>query len=91
MENEIKLSAIHRLRSVAGHVNSVDRRVAADKYCVDVIKQIQAVQAALTKVSELVLSGHLHACVTTAIRGDDASERERVLNEIMDVYKLAGK
>jgi len=91
MDNDSTQTIIHRLRSVAGHVKSVERMVSDDKYCVDVIKQIQAVQAALTKVSELVLSGHLHACVTTAIRGDDASERERVLNEIMDVYKLAGK
>ncbi len=91
MDNDSTQTIIHRLRSVAGHVKSVERMVADDKYCVDVIKQIQAVQAALAKVSELVLSGHLHVCVTTAIRGDDASERERVLNEIMDVYKLAGK
>ena len=91
MDNDSTQTIIHRLRSVAGHVKSVERMVADDKYCVDVIKQIQAVQAALAKVSELVLSGHLLACVTTAIRGDDASERERVLNEIMDVYKLAGK
>ncbi len=91
MDNDSTQTIIHRLRSVAGHVKSVERMVADDKYCVDVIKQIQAVQAALAKVSEIVLSGHLHACVTTAIRGDDASERERVLNEIMDVYKLAGK
>jgi DNA-binding FrmR family transcriptional regulator len=65
--------------------------VADDQYCIDVIKQIQAVQAALAKVGELVLDGHLHSCVTTAIRGEDLSERERVLREILDVYQVAGK
>ena len=82
---------MHRLRSIAGHVNSIERMVADDQYCIDVIKQIQAVQAALAKVGELVLDGHLHSCVTAAIRGEDPSERERVLREILDVYQVAGK
>ena len=82
---------MHRLRSIAGHVNSIERMVVDDQYCIDVIKQIQAVQAALAKVGELVLGGHLHSCVTAAIRGEDPSERERVLKEILDIYQVAGK
>ncbi len=91
METESKETTVHRLRSIGGHVNSIERMVADDQYCIDVIKQIQAVQAALAKVGELVLDGHLHSCVTTAIRGEDPSERERVLNEILDIYQVAGK
>jgi DNA-binding FrmR family transcriptional regulator len=91
METESKETTVHRLRSIGGHVNSIERMVADDQYCIDVIKQIQAVQAALAKVGELVLDGHLHSCVTTAIRGEDPSERERVLREILDVYQVAGK
>lgn len=91
MKTETKVSAIHRLRSVAGHVNSVERMVSDGKYCIDVIKQIQAIQAALSKVSEIVLDGHLDSCVTTAIRGGDPDERERVLKEILGVYRLTAK
>ena len=51
--------------------------VDEDQYCIDVIKQIQAVQAALDKVKTIILDEHLHTCVSAAIRGDDADERER--------------
>ncbi|MFQ5408983.1 MAG: metal-sensitive transcriptional regulator [Anaerolineales bacterium] len=89
MDIAAKESTLHRLRSIAGHVRSIERMVADDEYCIDVIKQVQAVQAALAKVSTMVLDGHLNTCVTTAIRGDDVDERQRVLSEIVDVYRVS--
>ncbi len=65
--------------------------VGEDAYCIDVIQQIQAVQAALNKVSALILDSHLHSCVTTAIRGDDPAERERVLEEVTSVFEMSSK
>ena len=80
-----------RLKSIAGHVKGIERMVSEDAYCVDVIKQMQAVQAALNKVSVEILDGHLHSCLSTAMRGEDADERERVLNEIADVFAMSTK
>lgn len=65
--------------------------VEDDVYCIDVIQQIQAVQSALNKVSGLILDSHLHSCVTTAIQGDDPSERERVLEEVTSVFEMRSK
>jgi DNA-binding FrmR family transcriptional regulator len=65
--------------------------VDEEAYCIDVIRQIQAVQAALNKVAKIVLEDHLHSCVITAVRGEDPDERERVLQEILDVYEAATK
>jgi DNA-binding FrmR family transcriptional regulator len=65
--------------------------VEKDAYCIDVIRQVQAVQAALGKVSTKILDDHLHSCVITAIRGDEPDERERVLKEIAEVYEMASK
>lgn len=90
MNIETRDKTVHRLRSISGHVNSIERMVTEDQYCVDIIKQVQAVQAALSKVSTLVLDGHLHSCVAKAISGDEADERERILSEIVDVFKVAG-
>jgi CsoR family transcriptional regulator, copper-sensing transcriptional repressor len=42
-------------------------------------------------VNALVLDRHLHTCITTAIRGDDPQERERVIDEIMEVFNAKGK
>jgi len=60
-------------------------------YCIEVIQQIQAVQAALNKTSAMILEKHLNSCVTTAIRGDNPDERERVLKEITEVFDAATK
>jgi DNA-binding FrmR family transcriptional regulator len=82
---------LKRLKTVEGHLRGVIRMMEEDAYCIDVIRQIQAVQAALNKVSAGILEDHLSSCVTTAIRGENAAERERVLKEITDVYEAATK
>jgi len=82
---------LKRLRIVAGHLNGVIRMVEEDAYCIDVMRQIQAVESALNKVSGQILEGHLNSCVITAIRGEDPAERERVLKEVLEVYEAATK
>ncbi len=84
-------SALKRLRNVEGHIRGIERMVENEEYCIDVIRQIQAVQAALNKVSTIILTEHLHSCLITAVRGEDPDERERVLKEIVDVFETATK
>jgi DNA-binding FrmR family transcriptional regulator len=80
---------LQRLKTVEGHLRGIQRMVEKDAYCIDVIGQIHAVQAALNKVSSQILEGHLHSCLITAVRGDDPAERERVLTEITSVFEAA--
>jgi len=82
---------LNRLKSVEGHVRGIERMVDENAYCIEVINQVLAVQRALDKVNGLILERHLQTCVTTAIRGDDAGERERVISEIMNVFETTGK
>lgn len=82
---------LRRLKSIEGHVRGVTRMVENDAYCIDMLRQIQAIQAALNKVSTRVLDDHIHSCLITAVRGEDQQERERVLKEIMEVYEMATK
>ena len=91
MNTQAQQDAVQRIASAAGHLRGIERMVADDAYCIDVIKQIQAVQAALNKVSTLLLDNHLRTCVTTAIQGDDADERERMLQEITSVFAVGKK
>jgi DNA-binding FrmR family transcriptional regulator len=88
MKNE---ETLKRLKIVEGHLHGVIRMMEDDAYCIDIIHQIQAVQAALNKVSAGILENHLGSCVTTAIRGEDPAERERVLKEITEVFETATK
>jgi DNA-binding FrmR family transcriptional regulator len=82
---------LKRLKSAEGHLRGVIRMVEEGVYCIDVIRQIQAVQAALNKINTTILEEHLNSCVITAIRGEDPNDRERVLSEIADVYEMATK
>jgi DNA-binding FrmR family transcriptional regulator len=91
MNNDETPKIVNRLKSIEGHVRGVEKMVEDGAYCIDIVNQISAIQAALQKVSHQVLDRHLHTCVTTAIRGDDAGERERVLSEIMQVFEKKGK
>ena len=88
MEND---NAIRRLKTVEGHLRGVIRMVEEDAYCIDVIRQIQAVDAALNKVSTQILENHLNSCVITAIQGNDKKERQRVLKEITEVFEMSAK
>ncbi len=82
---------LKRLRNIEGHIRGIQKMVENDAYCIDLLRQIQAVQAALNKVSTNVLNDHLHSCLITAVRGEDPDERERVLKEITEVYEMANK
>lgn len=82
-------SSLRRLKTAEGHLRGIQRMVEEEAYCIDVIRQIQAVQAALNKVSTQILEEHMHSCMTTAIRGENPDERERVLKEIIDVFAAA--
>lgn len=84
-------SSVLRLKTIEGHIRGITRMIENEEYCIDVIRQIQAVQAALNKVTTQILDEHLNSCVITAIRGDDPKERERVLKEIAEIYEHAGK
>jgi CsoR family transcriptional regulator, copper-sensing transcriptional repressor len=91
MDEAHKKAIKQRLASSAGHIHGIARMVEDEAYCIDVITQIQAVQAALNKVSALLLDNHLRTCVTTAIQGDDPQERERMLQEVTSVFEMTGK
>lgn len=91
MDSQTKKDVKTRLATVEGHVRGIERMVDQDAYCVDIIKQILAVQRALDKVNSIVLDGHLRTCVTTAIRGEDPAERERVLSELTSVFETSKK
>jgi CsoR family transcriptional regulator, copper-sensing transcriptional repressor len=68
-----------RLRRIEGQVRGVQRMVAEDRYCIDVLTQVAAIQAALDKVALGLLDGHAHTCVV----GAEADERDERTGEMM--------
>lgn len=76
-----------RVKTAIGHMKGIEKMIDEDKYCIDIINQISAVQSSLKKISDQLLEDHLNSCVKGAIkRGDD----EQVLEELMEVFKHKG-
>lgn len=84
-------NTLKRLKTIEGHLRGIIRMVEEDAYCIDIIRQIQAVEAALSKVSTQILDAHLNSCVITAVQGEDPAERQRVLKEILEVFEMSAK
>ncbi len=85
------LDNLKRLKTIEGHIRGVQRMIEDDAYCIDIIRQINAIQSALNKVSIRILDNHLNSCLISAVRGDNHVEQERVLQEIVDVFEAATK
>jgi DNA-binding FrmR family transcriptional regulator len=64
--------------------------VENEKYCVDILLQISAAQAALGQVSKIVLGQHIETCVAHAMMGDDPVERKQKISELMEVFSRYG-
>ena len=85
MDQETKQRALTRLRRIEGQIQGVQRMVEEDKYCVDIMLQISAVQGALTQVQKLLLGRHVESCVSDALRSGSRRERDRKIQELLEV------
>lgn len=85
LDHEVRQTALKRLKSVKGHLEGIVRMLEDEtSYCVDVLKQIKAVEGALERIGEMVLQSHLkHHVVTAHDRGD----ADKIVVELMDVLK----
>jgi DNA-binding FrmR family transcriptional regulator len=79
---------LSRLKSIEGHIKGIIKMVEEERYCIDLLKQLSAVQAALDKVNAKVLEGHMKTCVSDAIRDNSGEE---VINELMETLKYMRK
>lgn len=79
-----------RLRRIEGQVQGLQRMIAADAYCVDILLQISAVQGALGQVQKLLLGHHIESCVADAMRSGSRGERQRKVDELLDVFSRFG-
>lgn len=89
MEIKTKKECLNRINYLNGHLEGVKKMIEKDEYCVDIIHQNLGVIAALHKVNEKILAGHLETCVSRAVKSNNDSERKRVFKELIDVYKFS--
>ncbi|MGZ6021412.1 MAG: metal-sensitive transcriptional regulator [Rhizomicrobium sp.] len=80
-----------RLSRIEGQVRGVARMVEEDRYCIDILIQMQAIKSALKRVEERVLKDHAAHCVAHAIQSGDANDQTRKFSELVDLFSRYGK
>lgn len=88
MNKDIKKNAKRRLAIIAGQVRGIEEMVEGEKYCVDIITQIDAVREALSSVGDLMLENHLKTHVIHQMKHGSG---KKAVSEILKIYKLKAK
>ena len=89
MERNNRPKLLNRLRRIEGQVRGVARMLEEDRYCIDVLTQLQAIRAALTRVETEMLKDHLDHCIETAIVSGDATEQRKKAGELIELLERA--
>lgn len=79
-----KEEALTRIRTVIGHAKGIEKMIEDERYCIDTLKQIAAVQSSLTKLSHLLTKDHMRVCVSEAIRDGSGDEK---IDELIGALK----
>ena len=91
MRSDIKPKLLNRLSRVEGQVRGIVRMVEDDRYCIDILTQLQAVRAALSRVETEMLKDHLGHCIEGAIVSGDKDEQRRKASEIIELLERAAR
>jgi DNA-binding FrmR family transcriptional regulator len=91
MGKDDKTATLKRLRRIEGQVRGIARMVEVDRYCIDIVTQIAAAQAALRRAEEEILRDHVAHCVEHAIASGDKADQRKKIAELMDVMGRAGR
>lgn len=78
---------LNRLKRVEGQVRGIAKMVEEDRYCIDILNQMQAVKAALAKVESGILKDHAACCVAQAIKSGDVEDQRRKFTELVDLFE----
>ena len=91
MQDCSKDALLKRLKRIEGQVRGISKMVDENRYCIDVITQISAVQAALRRVEEVVLKDHVGHCVEHAIASGNKAEQRKKIAELMEVLARSNR
>ncbi len=91
MKRDNKAKLLNRLSRIEGQVRGVSRMVDDDRYCIDILTQLRAARAALSRVETELLRDHLGHCIEAAITGGDAEEQRRKAGELIDLLERTGR
>lgn len=87
MNRDVSTKALKNLNRVEGQIRGIGKMVEEDRYCIDVVTQIEAARAALARIESDLLRQHLGHCVHRAMNSKNTAEQERVIEELVGVFR----
>ena len=87
MEKTTHKETLNRLSRIAGQVQGIKRMVEEEKYCIDIITQVQAARSALRSVELKILEKHMHHCVSNALETGSQKDADEKMEELLRVMK----
>jgi DNA-binding FrmR family transcriptional regulator len=91
MKRDNKAALTNRLNRIEGQVRGIARMIDEDRYCIDVLTQLQAIRAALARVETEMLNDHLGHCIEAAISGGDADDQRRKASELIQLLQRSAR
>jgi len=91
MKLAFKKQILNRINYLKGHLEGVRKMIEKDAYCIDIIKQNEAVVAAIKKVNEMNLESHFNTCVAEAIKSKNKKEQKKKIKELLEIFKNSNK
>ena len=89
MEAATKETCLKRLNRAEGQIRGIAKMIEEDRYCIEVITQLQAVKSALLRIEEQILKDHVSHCVAHAMKSGDQKEQKKKIDELVAVMSRA--
>lgn len=84
----VKQRSTHRYKIIEGQLKGLQKMIDEDAYCMDILTQSLAIQKSLASLSKLVLGNHIETHIQEMLASGNASQKEKALNELSQLYEL---
>ncbi len=88
MITDIKTRAVHRSKIIEGQMQGLQKMIASEAYCIDILTQSLAIQKSLASLNKLILENHLRTHISEMMSSEDDEMREKAMSELMNLYEL---
>ena len=85
---DIKRRALHRTKIISGQMRGLEKQIADDAYCMDVLTQSLAIQKSLASLNKLILERHLRTHIANKMTSGDKAQQSKAIEELLNLYEL---
>ena len=85
---DIKRRALHRTKIISGPMRGLEKQIADDAYCMDVLTQSLAIQKSLASLNKLILERHLRTHIADKMTSGDKAQQSKAIEELLNLYEL---